>query len=117
MAVRSSHAAGASDTDAKPSRATDGSRGGDCLLALQNRCAVWGRSVVSNCYADGGNVDSRSAMLRRARIWAAVREGASTGAYDARAFEASTKYTSDARDPAVHAWLRRSGVKRVVVGN
>ena len=108
---------GLEDHLARPTFAADGSRGGDCLLALQNRCAVWGRSVVSNCYADGGNVDSRSAMTRRARIWAAVREGASTGAYDARAFEASTKYTSDARDPAVHAWLRRSGVKRVVVGH
>ena len=108
---------GLEDHLARPTFAADGSRGGDCLLALQNRCAVWGRSVVSNCYADGGNVDSSSASSRRARIWAAVREGAATGAYDARAFEASTKYTSDARDPQVHAWLRRSGVRRVVVGH
>jgi hypothetical protein len=26
-------------------------RGGEQLMALQNRCAVWGRSVVSNCFA------------------------------------------------------------------
>ncbi|NJN82646.1 MAG: hypothetical protein HC802_10495 [Caldilineaceae bacterium] len=30
------------------------SRGGESLMALQNRPAMWGRSIISNCYGDGG---------------------------------------------------------------
>ena len=29
-------------------------RGGEQLLALQNRCAMWGRSIISNCCQAGG---------------------------------------------------------------
>lgn len=104
---------GLADHLARPEWQADGSRGGECLMALQNRCAVWGRSPVSNCYADGGNVDSAPAAARRRAIWDRV----ATGAFDARAFEASTKYTSDAADPDVHDWLVASGVSRVVVGH
>lgn len=82
------------------------------LLALQNRCAVWGRSVVSNSFCDGGNVDSPSAVTRRRNVWA--RKDLLD---DARAFEASTGYTSDARDDDVANWLTSHGVRRLVVGH
>lgn len=87
-------------------------RGGEALMAMQNRCAVWGRSVISNCWADGGNVDSPKAAATRAVAW-------SRTAHDAHAmrFEASTGYTSDALDADVAGWLSRNGVVRVVSGH
>lgn len=86
------------------------SRGGEALMALQNRCAVWGRSVISNCWADGGNVDSDDAVERRRRSWSRALE-------EPTAFEASTGYTSDPLDAQVAAWLRADGIKRVVSGH
>jgi hypothetical protein len=59
--------------------------------APQNRCAMWGRSLISNCYADGGNITSPPAEAERAAAWA-------RGATDALAFEG---VSSDPRDPAV----------------
>ncbi|KAJ1455022.1 hypothetical protein M885DRAFT_520954 [Pelagophyceae sp. CCMP2097] len=84
-------------------------RGGEVLMALQNRCALWGRSVISNSYCDGGNIDSERGAQRRATIWAAPPH--------AKMFEAKTGYTSDARDATVAAWLAGAGVRRVVVGH
>ncbi|KAJ8612511.1 hypothetical protein CTAYLR_003699 [Chrysophaeum taylorii] len=100
--------AGLAEHARQPQRREDGWRGGEALMALQNRCAVWGRSVVSNAWADGGNVDSAAARERRERVWAAEPS--------ALAFEAGS-YTSDARDPRVAAWLRESGITRVVSGH
>ena len=37
-------------------------RGGESLMALQNRSASWGRTVLVNCYGDGGNISSASAL-------------------------------------------------------
>ena len=34
-------------------------------MALQNRTAMWGRSIVSNCYSDGGNITSDGADSAR----------------------------------------------------
>jgi hypothetical protein len=45
-------------------------RGGESLMALQNRCAMWGRSIVSNCYADGGNITTPQAEVKRKEAWA-----------------------------------------------
>ena len=38
------------------------SRGGEALMALQNRSAMWGRSIISNCYGDGGCIITKSAL-------------------------------------------------------
>ena len=85
------------------------SRGGEAVLTIQCRPAVWGRSVVCNSYADGGVVATAAAADRRRRALRAVAE-----AGDPRAFEG---IASDALDPAPAAWLRRHGVRRVVVGH
>ena len=82
-------------------------RGGEQLLALQNRCAMWGRSVVSNCYADGGCITTAAAASRREQTLPAA-------AAAPLRFEG---LCSDPADPAVAAWLIASGVRRVVVGH
>ena len=84
-------------------------RGGEQLMALQNRDAMWGRSVISNCYCDGGTITSAAAAQQRA---AALEE-------DPRAVVAASfrGVCADPRDTAVAAWLRRGGVRRVVVGH
>ena len=41
------------------------SRGGEGLMALQNRTAMWGRTVVSNCYSDGGVISTPRADAER----------------------------------------------------
>ena len=90
------------------------SRGGESLLALQNRCAMWGRSVVSNCYGDGGNISSATALRKRAAALAGIASARAEGG------RASLRYEgvcSDPRDPVVAAWLLRSGVQRVIVGH
>jgi hypothetical protein len=44
--------------------------------------ATWGRSVVSNCYGDGGNVSSAAALRKRAEamVSACARVCMRTGA-------------------------------------
>jgi len=110
--------AGLQDHLARPGwdDATRRSRGGESLVALQNRCAMWGRSVVSNCYGDGGNVSSAKALQKRAEALAAIGSS-SAGTEGGRASLRYEGVCSDPRDPAVAAWLRRSGVCRVVVGH
>ena len=59
-------AAGMADHAARPTwDETRQTRGGESLMALQNRCAMWGRTIVSNCYADGGNITSPQAEAKR----------------------------------------------------
>ena len=84
-------------------------RGGEALMALQNREAMFGRSVVSNCFADGGVIATGEAAARRA---SALERVASAG--DVHAFAG---VSSDARDQEVAAWLLASGVRRLVVGH
>ena len=99
---------GLADHAARPTwDAARRSRGGESLMALQNRAAMWGRTVVSNCYADGGNITSGSAVAKMEEAWARGEE-------DSLAWEG---VSSDPRDPAVAAWLLRGGVRRVVVGH
>ena len=84
-------------------------RGGEQLMALQNRDAMWGRSVISNCYCDGGTITSaKAAQQRAAKLEKEPR------AVTAASFRA---VCADPRDAAVAAWLRRGGVRRVVVGH
>lgn len=83
------------------------SRGGEALMALQNRCAMWGRTVISNCYSDGGIITNPAAEKHRAAAWAAAET-------DALKFEAAC---SNPKDPEVAAWLLKNQIRRVVVGH
>lgn len=76
-------------------------------MALQNRCAMWGRSIVSNCYADGGNITTPQAEAKREVAWAQAE-------MDALAYEG---VSSNPRDVAVAQWLRAGGVRRVITGH
>lgn len=69
----------------------------------QNRDAMWGRSVVSNCYADGGCITTRSAAA--ARLQAFERAEANK---DCRAFSG---VLSEPRDERVAAWLKKGGIR------
>ena len=84
-------------------------RGGEQLMALQNRDAMWGRSVISNCYCDGGTITSAAATQQRAA--ALEKEPRTVTAASFRAV------CADPRDAVVAAWLRLGGVRRVVVGH
>lgn len=85
------------------------SRGGESLMALQNRPAMWGRSIISNCYGDGGCITTDYAADIRNDP-----ERISMEATDPLVFE---KVSSDPRDPVVSGWLRKDGIRRVVVGH
>lgn len=83
-------------------------RGGESLMALQNRCAMWGRSIVSNCYADGGNITTPQAEAQREAAWARAETDGPL-AYEG--------VSSDPRDVAVAQWLRAGGIRRVITGH
>ena len=84
-------------------------RGGESLMALQNRSASWGRTVLVNCYGDGGNISSASALeylnnkdrLERSKVDPLQFEGVS----------------SDPRNKNVADWLLKYKIQRVVVGH
>ena len=84
-------------------------RGGEVLMAMQNRCAMYGRTLVSSCYADGGTVTSPGAPAARAKITAGLAESG-----DALLTE---RWLSDPRDTTVADWLLRAGIRRIVVGH
>ena len=109
--------AGLADHAARPAwdEPVRSTRGGESLMALQNRCAMWGRSVVSNCYGDGGNVTTAEALTKRAQKLAEM--GSSPETSGGRASLLYEGVCSNPRDPTVVAWLQRSGVRRVVVGH
>lgn len=101
-------AAGLADHAARPDWSADRTtRGGESLMALQNRCAMWGRTVVSNCYADGGNIAPPQTEAEIAAAWA-------RGEQEPLRFEG---VKSNPRDHALAAWLRAGGVRRVVTGH
>lgn len=81
-------------------------RGGEALMALQNRPAMWGRSIISNCYGDGGCIHTIDAAEKRTE---ALRRDS-----DPLKFEG---LSSDPFDPVPAAWLRQHGIQRVVVGH
>jgi len=83
------------------------SRGGEALMALQNRSAMWGRSIISNCYGDGGCITTaHAAELRKKQVPAIIT--------DPLVFE---NISSDPLDPVVSNWLLKSGIQRVIVGH
>ena len=101
---------GLQDYQARPMWDTDRtSRGGEALLALQNRCAVWGRSIISNCYGDGGVVTNDHAVEYLNDPNRAEMEDT-----DPMVFE---NVSSDPKDPRVAAWLKKNGIRRVIVGH
>jgi hypothetical protein len=89
------------------------SRGGEALMALQNRSAMWGRSIISNCYGDGGCITTRHAP-RLDHDDMHDEDGTGTTVKHPLAFEG---VCSDPADPVVTEWLRRHGIQRVVVGH
>eukprot|EP01062_Namystynia_karyoxenos_P066713 TRINITY_DN60646_c0_g1_i1.p1 TRINITY_DN60646_c0_g1~~TRINITY_DN60646_c0_g1_i1.p1 ORF type:complete len:534 (+),score=99.79 TRINITY_DN60646_c0_g1_i1:59-1660(+) len=102
--------AGLADAEARPNWDPERrTRGGEQLMALQNRTAMWGRTVVSNCYSDGGVITNAEKVAEGA---ARLREADDRG--DPLLFEG---IIADACDPTVAAWLRRGGIFRVVVGH
>jgi hypothetical protein len=84
-------------------------RGGEALMALQNRSAMWGRSIVSNCYGDGGCITSENAIRYREDPERKNKENS-----DPLVFE---QVCSDPGDQVVAAWLLKDGIRRVVVGH
>ena len=84
-------------------------RGGEALLALQNRCAVWGRSIISNCYGDGGVVTNDHAVQ--------YLQDPNRGELEDKDPMVFENVSSDPKDPVVAAWLKKNGIRRVVVGH
>ena len=101
---------GLKDYKARPKWDSDRTtRGGESLLALQNRAAMWGRSIVSNCYGDGGCITTaNTAQVRNDPNRIASED------FDALAFN---RVCSDPADPVVAEWLSSNGIQRVVVGH
>jgi hypothetical protein len=85
------------------------SRGGESLMALQNRPAMWGRSIISNCYGDGGCITTDHAAEHRNDPQRLAQEERNPLVFE--------KVSSDPRDPVVAAWLSMHGIQRVVVGH
>ena len=78
-------------------------RGGDVLMALQNRCAMWGRCLVSGAYVSGGCItDSRQGAGVRAAVERDVAEEHSALPYE--------RWQSDPKDAVVAKWLLAAGV-------
>lgn len=85
------------------------SRGGESVLAIQCRPAMWGRSVVCNSYADGGVIATADAEETRKRAVQAAQEE-----MDPLKFEG---IASNAMDPEPAKWLLKHGIRRIVVGH
>ena len=85
------------------------SRGGEALLAIQNRPSMWGRSVVCNSYADGGVVATDDAEEQRKQALRVAEEESNPLAFEGVA--------SNVFDQAPADWLLTHGIKRIVVGH
>jgi hypothetical protein len=85
------------------------SRGGEALLAIQNRPAMWGRSVVCNSYGDGGVISTSSSEVQQ-------RDALHTSIIDSNplVFEG---VASNVLDPRPARWLLNHGIRRIVVGH
>ncbi|OEU12018.1 hypothetical protein FRACYDRAFT_147895, partial [Fragilariopsis cylindrus CCMP1102] len=112
---------GLNDYNQRPNwNANRTSRGGEALLALQNRAAMWGRSIVSNCYGDGGCITTSYATeVRKERQLDDDTDDNddddnNNGVDDPLLFENTS---SDPMDTDVSQWLLQNGIHRVVVGH
>lgn len=102
--------AGLTDFDNRPEWNNDRtSRGGEALLAIQNRPAMWGRSVVCNSYADGGVIATKEAEEERKQALQDAYER-----LDPIAFEG---IASNVMDPIPATWLLDHDIQRIVVGH
>ncbi|KAL3937555.1 MAG: hypothetical protein SGBAC_007362 [Bacillariaceae sp.] len=88
---------------------SNSSRGGESLMALQNRPAMWGRSIVSNCYGDGGCITTKHAAEHRQDPKRLANQKVNPLCFE--------KVCSDPMDAAVSSWLLKDGIQRVVVGH
>lgn len=84
-------------------------RGGEALMALQNRPAMWGRSIISNCYGDGGCITTMSALEYQTALDRRQLEETSPLCFEGTC--------SDPRDQEVADWLLQNKIQRVVVGH
>jgi hypothetical protein len=84
-------------------------RGGESLMALQNRPAMWGRSIISNCYGDGGVITTDAAAQHREDPHRILQSQTNPLVFE--------KVCSDPMDPTVADWLLQNGIQRVVVGH
>lgn len=101
---------GLTDFDNRPEWNNDRtSRGGEALLAIQNRPAMWGRSVVCNSYADGGVIATKEAEEERKQALQDAYER-----LDPIAFEG---IASNVMDSIPATWLLDHGIQRIVVGH
>ena len=101
---------GLTDFDNRPEWNNDRtSRGGEALLAIQNRPAMWGRSVVCNSYSDGGVIATKEAEEERKQALQDAYER-----LDPIAFEG---IASNVMDPIPATWLLDHGIQRIVVGH
>jgi len=82
------------------------SRGGEAVLAIQNRPSMWGRSVVCNSYADGGIIHTPDAEKERQR---ALQDEVDPLQYEGIA--------SNVFDTKPAQWLLEHGIQRIVVGH
>jgi len=85
------------------------SRGGEALLAIQNRPSMWGRSVICNSYADGGVVATDDAEEERKQALRVASEELNSLAFEGIA--------SNVFDLVPANWLKQYGIKRIVVGH
>jgi hypothetical protein len=90
----------------EPHRTT---RGGESLMALQNRPAMWGRSIISNCYGDGGVITTDAAAQHRKDPQRILQSQTNPLVFE--------NVSSDPMDPTVADWLLQNGIQRVVVGH
>ena len=84
-------------------------RGGEALLAIQNRPSMWGRSIVCNSYADGGVVATDDAEEQRQQALRKAEQDLNPLAFEGIA--------SNVFDPVPADWLQKYGIKRIVVGH
>ena len=101
---------GLDDFEARPIWNKDRTtRGGEALLAIQNRPSMWGRSVVCNSYGDGGVIaTSQSEVQQRNALEASIDNE------NPLVFEGTA---SNVFDPEPAKWLLEHGIRRIVVGH
>ncbi|KAL7513850.1 hypothetical protein ACHAXN_012479 [Cyclotella atomus] len=85
------------------------SRGGEALLAIQNRPSMWGRSVVCNSYGDGGVIATSTSQAEQMN---ALKTSVANA--DPLVFEGTA---SNVFDPKPAKWLSDQGIRRIVVGH
>ena len=85
------------------------SRGGDALLAIQNRPSMWGRSIVCNSYGDGCVIATVNSEGEQVNALKASIEYSNPLLFEGTA--------SNALDPEPAKWLLDHQIRRIVVGH